>query len=139
MNKHIIEAVIEQLGGTDNLQDVVNHGADAGYPGFTYYKDTCEFYKNNRKEINQMVRDMASDLGEKPVEMVGGFGCLKAYNHKADKWEDQEVYDAIGTCLFGGKLSEETTQVENALAWFALEEVARYVVEQEPERLEEAE
>lgn len=37
-------------------------------------------------------------------------------------------YKLIGECLFGGKLTDAHTTIANALAWFALEEVARAVV-----------
>ena len=27
------------------LKDLAAHGADAGWPGLTYYKDTCKLYE----------------------------------------------------------------------------------------------
>lgn len=36
----LIRNVARQIGDKDRLEDVARHGADAGYPGFTYYSDT---------------------------------------------------------------------------------------------------
>lgn len=113
-HKTLINAVIRRLG-MHNVQDVVNHGIDGGFAGFTYYSDTCKFYSRHRKAINQWVKDMAEEFGESAVEFVQAFGCLKN-----SEWREE-----IGTCLYDGKLSDETTQVENALAWFTAEEVCR--------------
>lgn len=110
----IQKAVIAQLGGRDSLVDIMNHGADAGYPGFTYYADTCTFYYDNRAEINAMVKELANDLGEDPLKMVANFRCL---NGDFDTYEVAEV-------MFGTP-DEDETAISNALAWFAAEEVAR--------------
>ena len=42
-----------------------------------------------------------------------------------DRTADKKL---IGECLYGGRLTDAHTQIANALAWFALEEVARAVV-----------
>lgn len=36
-----------------------------------------------------------------------------------------EYLPSVSRCLYGGRLKDEDTDVANALAWFALEEVAR--------------
>lgn len=116
----LIDAVIEQLGGWDDetggvIEDINSHGADAGWVGFTYTKDTCEFYKANRKEINDWIKETAEEMGCKSsVELVKGFRCMEG-----------ETEDNIGRCLYGGKLTDDTDMVQNGLAWFALEEVCR--------------
>jgi hypothetical protein len=120
----LIRAVVRQLGDRSYLEDIVNHGADAGFPGFTYYSDTEPFWKRNRKEITALVMSMASDLGENPAEMVAKFGCLKIDPH--DFVEMPNVYAALSN----GQPDDDST-VPNALAWFALEEVARAMVEEE--------
>lgn len=120
----LIRAVIRQLGDRSYLEDIVNHGADAGFPGFTYYSDTEPFWKRNRKEITALVMSMAQDLGEQPAEMVAKFNCLKIEPSEFEAMQD--VYSALGN----GQPSDDST-VPNALAWFALEEVARAMVEEE--------
>ena len=112
--KTLINAVISRIG-MDSVRDVINHGIDGGFPGFIYYSDTCAFYHQHRKAINQWIKNMADEFGQGQVEFVQNFGCLRNSD-----WRDE-----IGQCLYGGKLNDETTQVENALAWFAAEEVCR--------------
>jgi len=117
----LIRSVVRSLGDKTYLNDVYNHGADAGYSGFTYYTDTIKFFKAHRKAIVQMVEQMADDLGESPVDMVSGFNCLG----KQDANAKREYLPSVSRCLYGGRLTDDDTQVANALAWFALEEVAR--------------
>jgi hypothetical protein len=110
----LIRSAIRQLGGKESLPDVMNSGADGGFPGFTWYSDTVPFYKRHRKEINQRVIELAEDLGEDPVKLLTGWRCLQG-----------ESKTHIGQILYGGPLKEAHTQIANGLAWFALEEVAR--------------
>ena len=110
----LINAVIRRVG-LDSVQDIVNHGIGGGFGGFIYYSDTCAFYRRHRKAINQWVKDMAEGFGQSPVEFVQSFGCLKDFDYR----------DEIGRCIYNGRLNDETTQVENALAWFTAEEVCR--------------
>jgi len=114
----LVNSTIRQLGGRASLGDVYNHGAGDGYCGFTFYKDTCAFFKRNKVEILGLVNSMARDIGEQPAALVAGFNCLKI---KPDDSEGmREVYRALD-----GRVNRDDTQVANALAWFALEEVAR--------------
>ena len=76
MNKKLIKAVIRQLGGRDSLQDIANHGIDGGFSGFIYHSDTVKFFKRNRAEIVELVKEMADELGEEPIELVCMFNCL---------------------------------------------------------------
>ncbi len=117
ISRKLILAVIRQLGGRERLEDIRNHGIDGGYAGFTYYADTVSFFKRNRSEIVALVKQMASELGEEPLNLVAGFGCLRP--------ADEETKESICRCLYGGRLTDGDTQVANALAWFAGEEVAR--------------
>ena len=109
----LTRAVIRRVG-RDSLQDVARHGADGGFPGFCYYTDTCAFYAKHQAAIVAMVEQMADDLGESPVAMVRGVRCLGTYYTEAE----------VGRTLYGPKRQHQT-QIANALAWFALEEVAR--------------
>ena len=114
----LIRQVVRQIGGWDNFKeharDVSMCGAAAGFAGFIYYTDTCRFYAVNRDAILQAVREMCEDLStEEPIQFVRSFNCLK------DATESE-----VGLTLYGNK-HQHDTQVANALAWFALEEVAR--------------
>jgi hypothetical protein len=113
----LINAVIRAVG-KESLPDVMNHGANTGWAGFTYTADCVAFFKRHKIAILAMVNSMASDMGEVPATMVAGFNCLKI---KADDAEGmREVYRALD-----GRVQGDETVVANALAWFALEEVAR--------------
>ena len=114
----VAQAVIDQIGGwesfTESAEDVANHGADAGFCGFTYYTQTGRFYRANRSAINRMVVDMAQEFGIDPVDFVASFNCLKdqGFGHLD-----------IAAAMLGQ--DDVDVMIENALAWFALEEVCR--------------
>lgn len=110
----LTRAVVRSLGGRDSLEDVCNHGAAGGFAGFTYYKDTLAFFGAHKADIMQLAKDMAADFGQDALQMIAGFQCLKD-----DKLSCMDVAEAINGD------TENTTNVQNALAWFALEEIAR--------------
>lgn len=115
--ENLIRATIRQSGGwgefKEHAPDVTNHGADGGFSGFIDYTDTLEFTRKNRADIVALCEHLAEDIGESgPVALVRGFNCLK------DSTEAE-----VASTLYGK--GDEDTQVSNALAWFALEEVAR--------------
>lgn len=118
----LVRAVVRQIGGwesfTEKVQDVYRHGADGGFSGFIYYCDTVPFAKKNRKEIVELAKNIADDLGEGVFKMIAGFRCLSS------DYSEGEIAEAI----YNSK-SENHTQVLNALAWFALEEVCRSYVD----------
>jgi hypothetical protein len=115
--KTLINGVINALGGTELVMDVVNHGADAGYPGFTYYSDTHKFAMRYRKLIVKMLVDQAQDFDQEVVEMVSGFGAFR--KSPMDNVDRMELYKYIG----GGRCEQST--ITNLMAWYALEEVCR--------------
>ena len=127
MNEKLINAVIEQLGHDDitddeligTLQDVVDHGAAGGFSGFTYYADTLEFFKENQRAIVELCHDYAEEFGDDVISLVSNFNCLN---------DDRETRDEIGRAIYGTP-DDDDTAAPNALAWFALEEVARYVTD----------
>lgn len=111
----LVRSIRRQLD-LDQLRDVASHGADAGWPGFTHYNDTVAFFKKHRAAIVEMAERMADDLGEETAAMIAGFNCLE---------DDAETRKGIYACLGGGPIKGfDAELVANALAWFALEEVA---------------
>lgn len=119
--------VIKQLSGSsrlnpdtlDTLEDVANHGANAGFSGFIYYTETVAFFKKNRREILAMVEEMSEEFGQDPVQFVASFNCLD---------NDRETRAEIARTLYGS-LKKDDHLVANALAWFALEETARQLTD----------
>jgi hypothetical protein len=123
----LVAGVIRAIGGiaefNSHYQDVANHGADSGFPGFIYYDDTVHFYKLYRNEILQLAKEMANDCGYSSlIEMIANFNCLKSYGFRQK---------AVRAALH--RRTDDSQYINNALAWFALEEVCRdadYIREQ---------
>lgn len=116
----LIRAVIRQSGGwgdfQEKAQDIANHGIAGGFSGWIYYTETCEFYAKNQGVIIALVEHWSNDSNLSPIDFVSGFYCFDA-----DK-------PSVGKTLYGNKRQHDT-QVANALAWFAAEEVARSFVD----------
>ena len=138
--ERLIRAVIRQ-SGRENLSDIARHGVNGGFAGFTYYSVTVRFFRRNRAEITELVNRYAEDLGENPIDMVSGFGCLAGHARREDYGSDDqptrerrhklnEWSMSVARCLGGGRIREDDTQVANALAWFAAEEVARAMTDE---------
>lgn len=116
--KTLINAVINSLGGTDNIENINKNGIDQGYPGFTYYIDTHKFTIKHRVIIAKMLEDMADEIGEDIISMVSNFGVFKKGN-PIDQKDKKDLYLFLG----GGKPERGT--ITNVMAWFAAEEVCR--------------
>jgi hypothetical protein len=101
-----------------NLADCAKHGADGGFPGFTYYSDTLVFFRRNREDIVKNLELMATELGQDIIGMVQGFGVFR-YGTPPTPAE-------VGKALWGtGTLQDDLTSLYNVFAWFALEEISR--------------
>lgn len=113
-SESIIRAVVRSLGDKSCMSDIANYGADGGFPGFTYYSDTVAFFRKHRKEITNNLLALADDIGEDPVKLVCSWRCVGP-NFKLE----------VGQVVYGARLTDEHTTVANALAWYAVEEIAR--------------
>jgi hypothetical protein len=133
MMTSLISAVAAQMGydldeKADRIEflqtcrDVCNGGADGGFSGFVYYTETRAFFSDNERLIMRMAREMADEFGQGLSEFIASFNCLREYKvADVDAWREDDA-DGDTAC-----------QIENALAWFTLEEVARYVMDNEEE------
>ncbi len=114
----LVRAVSRQIGGwesfTNYAEDIQNNGADGGFCGFIYYRDTLAFFRRNRTAIMEMTEQMADDLGEGMLKMIASFNCLRS---------DELTEDDIAKALYTSK-GDDAACIQNAMAWFALEEVA---------------
>jgi hypothetical protein len=123
--KRLIKAVINNVG-IESVEDINRHGIDAGFGDFIYYDDTVAFYKKHKKIILKMAQKMADDIGEDMLNMVVHFNCLTNKQHpKTPDYTSTE----IGEAIFAGH-GEYATQILNAMAWFAAEEVCRMFEEE---------
>lgn len=117
----ITRAILRKLD-REELADVCRHGADTGWNGFTYYAETNAFYKAHKADILAMAKADAEDFGQEMLVMVQGFRCLSDKNNGRGK----PLYslDEIAAALHSDK-GDGSTYIRNALAWYALETVAR--------------
>ena len=99
----------------ETMQNVCSYGADCGFSGFIYYSETIEFFNKNKTEIIKAIEELADSLGEDPLSMISDFNCLRSHNLSSFDVA-QAIYEND---------SEHEAQVKDALAWFALEKVAR--------------
>jgi hypothetical protein len=122
---HVITALgYRSTGGLEslknlsaNLADCAKHGADGGFPGFTYYSDTLSFFRRNREDIVKNLELMAEELGKDIIGMVQGFGVFR-YGTPPTPAE-------VGRALWGtGSLKDDLTSLYNVFAWFCLEEIS---------------
>ena len=118
----LIRTVVKNMNGwgsfKESAQDVVDHGAACGFGNFIYYTDTVDFTAKNRKAIAEYAAEQSKDIGCKDeIEMILGFTCLQ---------NDDLTSSDIARALYGRLADEDKkTTIYNALAWYALEEVAR--------------
>lgn len=86
----------------EQIIDAGNHGADAGWPGFTYYTDTVKFYDKNADDIWELANQEAEEMGEaNALALIAGFRGAK-------------------------NVSDDDT-FKNLMSWFALEEIGRWL------------
>lgn len=122
IDSKLVKSVIRQFGGFESFkecyQDVVNHGINGGFSGFIYYDDTVKFALKNRDMIIELAKQDAESIGESGVlEFIQSFNCLGKKDYSVEE---------VGQSLFSSKAkAKENTQVLNALAWYAAEEVCR--------------
>lgn len=114
----LTRAVIKSLGGIESalesMPDIVNHGVDGGFSGFTYYSDTVKFTTNHKSDILARLAEDAESFGNDGViSLLAGFGCFKGMTQ-------EEIADG----LYNPR-SENRQTVFNGLAWYAAEEIAR--------------
>jgi hypothetical protein len=84
----------------DDLQDIANHGADAGYSGITYYRDTVHLYERFEDEIFEALTDDTEQFGADNVP------AFIATFRRADD-------------------CDSPTGFKNLLVWYYVERVAR--------------
>jgi hypothetical protein len=123
--RNVIQALgYTAAGGANSLKglscQLVNcaeHGADSGFPGFTYYSDTITFFRKNRKDIVNNIEQTAADLGEDIVKMVQSFGVFRNSTPPTSGEVGKALWDSAHQY-------DELTSLYNVFAWYALEEVS---------------
>ena len=102
----LTKAVIAQMEIGDEpeyfnstMQDIANHGASAGFHGFIYYHETCDFYDANQELIWEAICDDGEAFGQTPMQVIAGFNTY----------------------------INSDMSLKNVLAWYALERAANEV------------
>jgi hypothetical protein len=122
-HEKLIRSVIRTVG-KDSLEDIYNHGADCGYLRITYTNDCIEFAWRHRESIIQLLEEFCEETGEKLGENLQGWRCIgkdykvsellkSLYSSRKPKWE-----------------SDIDRTLWNGLAWYACEEVARWLCDE---------
>jgi len=126
MEQRLIDSVIAQLNCEGDelestMSDIWDHGADGGFSGFIYHSETCKFARDNMAEIYRHAKDQAAEFGTDPLEMIAGFNCLRG------EFPTFEIAAVIHDDIDDATRNDGAdTAILNALAWYALEEVAHY-------------
>lgn len=95
----------------NELQDIINHGCVSGCAhGLVYYNETSAFYEKFNDEIWDKLYDSANDQGVTIMELISSFN--------------------------GSKDVGSNHQFKNLLAWFAVEETARELLDLEEQKYE---
>lgn len=106
--ERMVEDIKERIGADEEpgyIKEVAEHGADAGWGGFTYTSECVEFYQKHKDVIWEMLRDDADSMGySNPMEMVASF-------NRSD-------------------MAQSEDGLKNLLAWYALEMVCRRLADQ---------
>lgn len=89
-----------ELTFMETMRDITNHGASAGFHGFIYYHETCDFYDANQELIWEAICDDSEAFGQKPMQIIAGFNTY---------------------------INSEMS-LKNVLAWYALERAANEVI-----------
>ena len=88
------------------LEDIANHGADAGYPWLTYTRDTVALWDKYKDEIWELANNESESMGCTNVaEMIAGF-------HRADMLTSYDTF-------------------ANLMVWFAAETYARQAIDED--------
>jgi hypothetical protein len=112
----------EEFDSRDSMASAVDDCtvASSGVSGFVYYNDTCEFFATHRKDIIDLLSSQAEEIGDSKIDFVAGFGCLKHHDFSDDE---------IGQVVYGGSTEYQEGPLQNAIAWFALEETMRTLLD----------
>ena len=91
-------------GYPEAVEDLLQHGCQSGMVSdLIYYSDTVAFYKEHRREIDRLVRDLVEETGCTINQLFKG-------------WDSSDPL-------------ANDTQNQNLLAWFGFEETARRLYE----------
>jgi hypothetical protein len=111
-------------GGIESLKELssrlvtcTKHGADGGFPGFTYYSDTIRFFKHNCKDILNNIGHTAAETGTDIIKLVQSFGVFRCSTPPTSEEVGKALWDSA-------HIHDELATFYNVFAWYALEEIS---------------
>lgn len=113
--------------------DAAKHGADGGFSGFIYYRETVEFCAANWSDITVALYKDAESSGVTVAEMVAGFGrsdfaalevehLMLQCSSVAASVPSTEVHD-------DDRIDDDHISLMNLLSWYALESTGRKLLD----------
>lgn len=141
---NLVIAVIAQSGlSATGFNDCANNSADAGFNGFIYNVETEAFYDANKSDILaqlEELKDGCYDSETSMFEMVSGFGrgsdleietSLLMDNEEgeleSDGFDNEVIFTTTDYDMMEEKAFIVDSSFKNLMAWFALEEVSRFI------------
>ena len=101
--KQIHKAIKQHSSLTkEDILQIAEHGADAGWNGFSYYNETVQFYNDHETLLWDLLESEADEFGEESVITFLDKHC-------------------------NTKDVANLTQFKNWMAWYALESVAYWL------------
>lgn len=120
LSPSLIRALVNFHGGWDRFKEIAGdtyrNGASGGQ-SFCGYDESVVFFKANRKDIKQWLKDQASDFGTSTAEMVQNWGTLPVY-----------TLDEISEAVYALE-GDAVGPVCETIGWALAEELSRNVVE----------
>ena len=87
--ERLTSALLERFDNMDEIRDICSHGCESGVSGFTYYKDTREFFEEFEDDIEDVCYDI---LGIDYLEQLSkGETCVLGLINKL-VWFTVEAY-----------------------------------------------
>lgn len=84
---------------SEELRDIANHGADAGYPHITYTSDCVALHDEYQEELWDMMDEDAEEFGHKSIPEFMG------------TWNRKDMLNDLD-------------QMKNMIVWYAVEKIA---------------
>ena len=87
--ERLTSALLERFDNMDEIRDICSNGCESGVSGFTYYKDTREFFEEFEDDIEDVCYDI---LGIDYLEQLSkGETCVLGLINKL-VWFTVEAY-----------------------------------------------
>jgi len=126
-----LQKAIDKVLVYDNQEDkleiyknINETGMEAGYSNFIYYKNTCTFYDNNRKDIVKFLELIAKEYDQDLIEML----------HSSKYFKDYTLSE-LGKVLYSDISEKEENNVilgiKNYLTWATVELVVDKILNKE--------